>query len=173
MAEKQGFRFPERVQSSDGTYRLVFDPNNPYTVLPSLSDVQSVNVVCSPVTVQTAGGKQQFFMARVEIHLAGRATPTRVAAAQHLRGFRLYTQEEIQIRGGNPQQVAERTPPQEMAIYIEETAAQSEDVSQAFFDAIIGVSIAEQPRPNSTWASETLGSLMGPTPQQPTEGASE
>lgn len=174
MAEQQGgFRFPERIQGPDGMYRLVYDPENPYTVLPNLADVQSVNVSCSPVQVQTRVGKQQFFMARVEIHLSGRATPTKVASAQHLRGFRLYTPDQINTLGGKPQEVAERTPPQEMVIYIEESSSQSSDVSQGFLDAILGVSLAEQPKPNSMWASETLGNIVGPQPQAHSDQQSE
>lgn len=165
----QGFRFPERVQGPDGAYRLVYDPANPNTILPNLSDPQTVRVSCSPVRVQGRNGLQELYMARVEIHLAGRTRNGRLVGAQHLRGFRLYTSDELRLRGLAAQEAAERTPPQEMAIYLEENAAQTEDISQGFLDAIMGVSLAEMPRPNATWAADVLGPAVAPQGPQPEE----
>ena len=68
------------------------------------------------------------------------------------------------------QQIAERTPPQEMAMYIREGDPQAGSPAQELLDAIMGESVAQAPQANTQWAQQVFAEVG---PQRPEAEAAE
>ena len=134
---ESSFHFPGSIRCDGRTWHLLYDPGNPNTTLPDLSGAQVTALACSPVAIGTQSGKQQVYMVTVDLKIPARA------------GLG-----------------SERTPPQEMAMYLEEQMPAQGNAAQAFLDAILGVSLAEQPRPNTNWAQEVLAPAASAGPDE-------
>lgn len=143
---KATFRFPASIRCEGRTWHLLYDPGNPNTALPDLSGAQVGALTCSPVSIGSPSGKRQVYMVTVDLRIPARAGFGSVSAPKTVRGFRIYPAPV------NP----EHTPPQEMAMYLEERPPEAANAAQAFLDAILGVSLAEQAAPDVNWAQDVL-----------------
>ena len=153
---ESSFHFPGSIRCDGRTWHLLYDPGNPNTTLPDLSGAQVTALACSPVAIGKQSGTQQVYMVTVDLKIPARAGLGSVSAPKTVRGFRIYPAPV------NP----ERTPPQEMAMYLEEQMPAQGNAAQAFLDAILGVSLAEQPRPNTNWAQEVLAPAASAGPDE-------
>ena len=171
---QNGYRFPENIGFRSRPHRLLYDPGNPNTVMPDLSGAQIVSLRCEPVTASS----QRLYMTYIELQIPARAAGGRVFAAKHIVGFRAYTPQEAGLSESTPQelarkvcqQIAERTPPQEMAMYIREGDPQAGSPAQELLDAIMGESVAQAPQANTQWAQQVFAEVG---PQRPEAEAAE
>lgn len=139
------FQFPKTIQVQGSVWYLVYDPNSPNTIEPSLQDAKVQNVFGSWVRVPNGqGGVGQVFMSVVDLIIPQVNMPTYKKPAQILRGFCL-----------SPQEVDPYTqPPKSMAMYTKE-AEPPVNVAQEFLNAVLIQSseIQAQEQPKGDWTN--------------------
>lgn len=171
---QNGYRFPENIGFRSRPHRLLYDPGNPNTVMPDLSGAQIVSLSCEPVTASS----QRLYMTYIELQIPARAARgSRVCRKAHRRlpgvyaaGSRASESTPQELARKVCQQIAERTPPQEMAMYIREGDPQAGSPAQELLDAIMGESVAQAPQANTQWAQQVFAEVG---PQRPEAEAAE
>lgn len=183
MAQAQSnYHFRERIEFRSHSHRLVYAPGDPSYVMPDIREAQILSLSCNPIQVSTPKGQQRLFMTVIELRIPARASNGRVYAPKDIIGFRVYRPEQIGINSATSPEtaaqictsVAERTPPEEMAMYAREGNQQAGNPAQEIFDAVTGINLvqASPVKADTQWAQDVL-SDVGPAPQQPTEEATE
>lgn len=140
------------------TWRLLYDPNDPTTMLPDVSSKCQVERVSrEEVTLNGV----PYFMNIVDLLYPSVSTPTARRPAQRVRGFRL-TKTPIDPA---------TTPPETMVMYVSEVQSGS-DGAQHFLDA---VAHAQQTTTVNSEDIEWTKELTAPAPTQaaPVEVAHE
>ena len=148
------FQFPQTITMEGHSWRLIYDPSNPLTVLPDLN---------SPRVLSVIGGWGQLGGKRVYLTETTLLYPSVVAdnfvrPAQMVKGLKIHAQEVD----------ANAVPPYEQAMYMREVQERSAS-PQNFLDAIISASVAAPKRPADTSWTEMLSQAQAQASEAPNE----
>lgn len=128
------FQFPQTIQAQGSVWHLIYAPDLPNTLLPSLIGAKVQSVFGQWVQVPDGtGGQGRLYMCVVDLIMPEVNTSTYRKPAQYVRGFSLSPKEAD----------ANTMPPEAMAIYTKELEPPV-NVAQEFLNAVLGTSYAQQ-----------------------------
>lgn len=128
------FQFPPVIRAQGSIWHLIYAPDSPNTLMPSLQEGKLQNVFGQWISIPDGvGGVNKYFMSVVDLVFPAVNTPIYRKPSQYVRAFSL-----------SPREVDPTTqPPQSMAMYTREVEPPV-NVAQEFMNAILGQTQAMQ-----------------------------
>lgn len=151
------FQFPQQIIMDGHSWRLVYDPGDPTTVLPDMTTPRVLSVVGGWGQL---GGKQ-VFLTETTLLYPSIIADSYVRPAQMVKGLKVHEKEVS----------PETVPPYEQAMYMREVQERSAS-PQTFLDAIIKASVMTPTKPADTSWTEMLNQAQA-QPQSVAEGSHE
>ena len=148
------FQFPRQIVMEGYTWRLVYDPSDPTTVLPDVNTPRVLSVVGSWGSL---GGKQ-VYLTETTLLYPSIIADNYMRPAQMVKGLKVHDREVD----------ANAVPPYEQAMYMREVQERSA-TPQAFLDAIIKASVATPVRPADTSWTDMLSQAQAQVAEAPNE----